>query len=116
MMLNVSIFSHHHHHIGWAMTLFTSAAQSCPLCQQANGCAIEQGLAIDACWCAKQTLDMPLIIEQYKAASTLVDLPNGQCVCQSCMTKLVQQFNIDPVETYSPEPEPEPKSESELKP
>ncbi|MBB1425835.1 cysteine-rich CWC family protein [Shewanella sp. SG44-2] len=36
------------------MTLFTSAAQSCPLCQQANGCAMEQGLAIDACWCAEQ--------------------------------------------------------------
>ena len=93
------------------MTLFTSAAQSCPLCQQANGCAMEQGLVIDACWCAEQTLDMPSVIAQYKAASALVDLPNDQCVCQSCMSKLAQQFNIDPVETYSPEP----KSESKLK-
>jgi hypothetical protein len=84
------------------MTLFTFTAQSCPLCQQANGCAMEQGLAIDACWCAKQTLDMPSVIAQYKATSALVDLPDNQCICQPCMAKLVQKSTIDPVETYFP--------------
>ncbi|PIQ01799.1 MAG: hypothetical protein COW76_03245 [Shewanella sp. CG18_big_fil_WC_8_21_14_2_50_42_11] len=88
--------------IGWAMTLFTFAAQLCPLCQQDNACAMEQGLAIDACWCAKQTVDMPSVIAQFNATSSGVDLPNNQCVCQSCMAKLVQQSDIDAVETYSP--------------
>ncbi|AZG75257.1 hypothetical protein EGC82_19540 [Shewanella livingstonensis] len=84
------------------MTSFISAAQSCPLCQQANTCAMEQGLAIDACWCAKQALDMPSVIAQYKANSSLVDLADNQCICQSCMAKLVQQSAIEPVDIYFP--------------
>jgi hypothetical protein len=93
--------------IGRAMTLLISTAQTCPLCQQTNGCAMEQGLGINACWCDKQAQHVPSVIAQYKATSTLPTLADNQCICQSCMAKLVQQFNIDPVETYLPSPEPE---------
>ena len=84
------------------MTLFIPTAQTCPLCQQANGCALEQGLDIGACWCAKQMPLMTPVIALYVAEYPLLSLADNQCICQSCMTKLVLQFSGNPVETYTP--------------
>ncbi|QDE32661.1 cysteine-rich CWC family protein [Shewanella polaris] len=84
------------------MTLLISTAQTCPLCQQANDCAMVQGLDISACWCAKQPLHMPSVIAQNKTINFLAGFPDNQCICQSCMLKLMQQSDIDPVEIYMP--------------
>lgn len=84
------------------MTSLISAAQTCPLCQQANACAIAQGLDINRCWCAQQTLDKPSVIKQLDTANLMLDLPDNQCICQSCMTKLMQKNTLDGVEKYTP--------------
>jgi len=83
------------------MTLLI-AAQTCPLCQQANGCAMAQGFDIEVCWCVKQAPLMASITDQYQATSTLAALAANQCLCEACMVKLGQQVDINPVKHYKP--------------
>ncbi|GGP47976.1 hypothetical protein GCM10009347_13960 [Shewanella algicola] len=83
------------------MTLLTSA-QQCPLCQHPNACAISQGLDINACWCAKQTLDKPSVIRQLNTANLMADLPDNQCICQQCIEKILAAMTINAVQQYRP--------------
>ena len=61
------------------MSLNTSAwAQQCPLCGQANGCAVAQGLLAAQCWCMTATLDTA-------ALAQVPEAERGQrCICPAC--------------------------------
>ncbi|MCE9685745.1 cysteine-rich CWC family protein [Shewanella sp. AS16] len=57
-----------------------SGAKFCPLCRQANHCAVLAGRGIEDCWCAQQTFP-PLA----KPADA------GACICEACLRRLQQE-------------------------
>ncbi|WP_144212614.1 cysteine-rich CWC family protein [Shewanella donghaensis] len=54
----------------------------CPVCQQANQCAVSVGKSIQDCWCLAQSTKASII------PRVLDDLKGQACVCQSCYKKL----------------------------
>ncbi|QLE84132.1 MULTISPECIES: cysteine-rich CWC family protein [Shewanella] len=56
----------------------------CPLCQQDNRCALTQQQPAAQCWCMQQT---------FPAKATLAgrNLPSQQCLCQSCVQRLLEE-------------------------
>lgn len=54
----------------------------CPVCKQANQCAVSVGKPIEDCWCLVQSTTAAVSKE------TLSNLEGKACVCQSCYQKL----------------------------
>ncbi|MCP3907017.1 MAG: cysteine-rich CWC family protein [Oceanicoccus sp.] len=58
------------------MTL--SAQQSCPICGEANGCAIANNAEASNCWCMEVNIPEELI----EQANQRGDMK--RCICQAC--------------------------------
>ncbi|SEL86431.1 Cysteine-rich CWC [Colwellia chukchiensis] len=57
-------------------------SQLCPLCQQANHCAVN---ANTPCWCVNHEVK-PALLAQVPSA-----MANKVCICQQC----IEKFNFD---------------------
>ncbi len=57
----------------------------CPLCQQQNKCAVEQG---SDCWCMNTNIPKPLL-EQIPA-----EIKGQTCICLACVKKFEQEHGI----------------------
>ncbi|WP_312567197.1 cysteine-rich CWC family protein [Comamonas sp.] len=51
---------------------------ACPLCGQANQCAVAAGLPAQSCWCMQQRI-APEVLERIPAAQR-----RQACVCPAC--------------------------------
>ncbi|QFU25168.1 cysteine-rich CWC family protein [Shewanella eurypsychrophilus] len=56
----------------------------CPLCQRANGCAVNQGGSISECWCSEVSFPSREQIPESQLA-------NNTCICRTCIEKLKQE-------------------------
>ena len=70
-------------------------ATRCPLCQQANQCAMEiektSGIAQAPCWCMQWTFD-PVLLSRLPAQSRGV-----ACICHNCaMLATTARQNVNP--------------------
>ena len=67
-------------------------ATQCPLCRQANQCAMEigkaHGVPPTACWCASLKIDAALLEPIPLASRGLA------CICQSCASRSVSFSDI----------------------
>jgi len=72
-----------------------ATAQNCPLCQDANQCAVILGKGIEDCWCAQQSFP-PLAALQAQASDSLQGAISAilssadACICQACLSQLKQ--------------------------
>ncbi|MCH1930289.1 cysteine-rich CWC family protein [Shewanella sp. A25] len=66
-------------------------AQTCPLCQGVNQCAVILGGEISDCWCATKVFP-PLSELQTKIQalklSHILPLESSACICQNCLARL----------------------------
>lgn len=58
------------------------AGKQCPLCGGSNRCALEEGLAIDSCWCRQSSFPSALLSK--------VPPELRSCICERC----VQRFRL----------------------
>ncbi|WP_339340241.1 cysteine-rich CWC family protein [uncultured Oceanicoccus sp.] len=76
------------------MTAPPTAQQNCPLCGQANLCAIANNAEAKHCWCMDATIP-PSLIEQANQGSD-----EKICICQTCAQQtnlLAKNLNKEPL-------------------
>ncbi|MCR8921477.1 cysteine-rich CWC family protein [Dasania sp. GY-MA-18] len=56
----------------------------CPLCGNANLCAVNQGGSITQCWCSKATINPAAL------AAVSADDQGQRCICQQCASRVDQ--------------------------
>ncbi|MBF6629915.1 MAG: cysteine-rich CWC family protein [Comamonas sp.] len=60
------------------MSSLASTPSHCPLCGQANQCAIAAGLPPESCWCMQTSID-PAALERIAPQQR-----RKQCICPAC--------------------------------
>jgi hypothetical protein len=63
----------------------TSDPRLCPLCGEANACALAGNAAADTCWCASVTITTAVLERVPPAARGVA------CVCRRCAAALAPQ-------------------------
>jgi hypothetical protein len=61
----------------------TRPASTCPLCGEANHCALARGDALGECWCVAERFQPELL-------ASVDDADRDRCICRACLARAEQ--------------------------